>query len=74
MLSILCIIFLLWAAFKITGLIFRICGKVIGGIFGLIGYFLIGFLAVAGFGIAFICIPMIFVIGIVSIVACAAAV
>lgn len=71
MLSIISTIFLLWAVFKVTGLIFKICGKLIGGIFGLIGYLLIGVLAIAGFGLAIAFIPVIVIIGIIAIVACA---
>lgn len=74
MLSIIFTIFLLWGVFKLTGLIFKICGKIIGGIFGLIGYILIGVLAIAGFGLAVAFIPVLIVVGIVAIMACAATV
>ena len=71
MLSIIFTIFLLWGVFKLTGLIFKICGKLIGGIFGLIGYILIGVLAITVFGIAVAFVPILIVVGIVAIVACA---
>lgn len=71
MLSILFTIFLLWVVFKVTGLIFKICGKLIGGIFGLVGYLLIGALAIAGFGLAIAFIPVIVIAGIVAIIVCA---
>lgn len=74
MLSIIFTIFLLWGVFKLTGLIFKVCGKIIGGIFGLIGYILIGVLAIAGFGLAVAFIPVLIVVGIVAIMACAATV
>lgn len=74
MLSILFTIFLLWVVFKITGLIFKICGKIIGGILGLVGYIIVGCLAIAGFGLAISFIPIIIVVAIVSIIACASTV
>jgi len=74
MLSILFTIFLLWAAFKVTGFIFDICGKLIGGIVGLIGYLFIAVLAIAGFGLALAFIPVIIIVGIIAIIACASTV
>lgn len=55
-------------SFKICGFVLKLCGKLLGGIFSIIGYFLIGVLGVAGFGIAFVAIPIILVIGIATII------
>lgn len=74
MLSILFTLFLLWGVFKLTGLIFKICGKLIGGLFGLVGYILVGVLAIAGFGIAMAFVPVIITVAIIAIIVSAAAV
>ena len=43
--------------FKITAFILKIIGKAIGLVFGLIGYILLGVLAVFAFGMAMIFLP-----------------
>ena len=65
MLSIIICILVLIAMFKLTGFLFKICGKIIGAIFSLIGYVIVA--ALAGAGIAVIAIPIILIIGLCSI-------
>ena len=43
-------------------------GKLIGAAFSLFGYLLLGVLSVAGFGLAVIAVPVILVIGILSVI------
>lgn len=74
MLGYIVIIGLLVVAFKLVGLLLRICGKLLGGIFSLLGYAFIGFLAVGLFKIALVAIPIILVIGIATIAGKAAVV
>lgn len=50
--------------FKLTGLFFRICGRILGIMFSLAGYALIGILAVAVLGIALNAMPLLLLIGI----------
>lgn len=68
MFGILITIGLIVLAWKLCGWCLKICGKLIGGIFSMIGYILIAVLAVAGFGIAVFIIPVILVIGVMAIV------
>lgn len=60
LLTIFCVILL----FKLTGLFFRVCGKILGVIFSLIGYALIGMLMVTAFGIALRALPFLLLVGI----------
>ena len=53
--------------FKITAFILKIIGKVIGIVFGLVGYILLGVLAVFAFGMAMIFLPAIVVLGLLGI-------
>lgn len=55
-------------AFKLTGLVFKLLGKMLGVTFGLIGYLIIGVVGVTIFGFAIAFIPIILVIAIISIV------
>ena len=57
--------------FKITAFILKIIGKAIGIVFGLIGYILLGVLAVFAFGMAMIFLPIIVVCGLGGIIALA---
>ena len=57
--------------FKITAFILKIIGKAIGLVFGLIGYILLGVLAVFAFGMAMIFLPIIVICGLGSIIALA---
>lgn len=66
------IIALLVLAFKLVGFLLKICGKLLGGCFSLLGYAIIGAIAVGLFKIALVAIPIILVIGIATIVGKAA--
>ena len=57
--------------FKITGFILKIIGKAIGLVFGLVGYILLGVLAVFAFGMAMIFLPIIVVCGLGAVIALA---
>ena len=72
MLGFIVIIALLVLAFKFVGFLLKICGKLLGGFFGILGYALIGVIAVGLFKIAFVAIPIILVIGIATIIGKAA--
>lgn len=61
MLTIIICIILLVAMFKLTGFFLKICGKLVGAIFSVIGYMIIA--AIAGVGIAVIAIPVVLIIG-----------
>ena len=60
-------IILLMTFFKITGWILGICGKAIGIVFSIVGYLLIAVFAVVGLGLALAIIPVIFIVGLISI-------
>ena len=55
--------------FKITAFILTIIGKVFGFVFGLIGYILLGVLAVFAFGMAMVFLPIIVICGLGGILA-----
>lgn len=50
--------------FKLTGLFFRVCGKLLGIVFSLIGYALIGALVIAALGVAVNVIPLLLLVGV----------
>lgn len=54
---------------KLTGFFFKLFGKIIGLAFGLIGYILMGVLAVTVFGLATIFAPIIIIVGICAVIA-----
>ncbi len=60
-------IVLLMAVLKITGWLLGICGKVIGIVFSIVGYLLIAVFAVVGLGLAIAIVPVIFIVGLISI-------
>ena len=66
-LSTLLVIGILALMFKVTGWVFGLFGKLLGILFGGIGYILIGILAVGILGIAFFIVPIIVIVGIISI-------
>lgn len=66
--SILFTIFMFWLLLKGTGLFLRIFGRIIGIGFGLLGYLFTGIILVTVFGAAFFFIPIIFVIGLVTVI------
>ena len=57
-------IFFIVLFFKLTGLFFRICGRILGIMLSLAGYALIGIFAIAILGIALKAIPLLLLIGI----------
>lgn len=69
--GILLTILLLFLFFKFTGFLFRISGRVLGAIFSLIGYAVIGMIVVSLLGIVFF-FPLILLIGIVATIIAAA--
>lgn len=54
---------------KLAGCFFKIFGKLIGFTFGLIGYILMGVLAITVFGLATFVAPIIILVGIISLIA-----
>ena len=51
MLSLLIVILVMVVLFKVTGFMFHIAGKLLGGIFGIIGWLILGGLAISVFGL-----------------------
>lgn len=68
MFGLLFIILLLVLSFKATLFILRLAGSLLGVIFSVAGYALIGFLAVGVFSLGLIALPVILIVGIISIV------
>lgn len=68
LISILILVGVLALAFKLTGWAFRICGKILGFIFSIIGYILIGVLGVSIIGTALIVIPLVLISAIIAVV------
>lgn len=73
MLSLLIVVFMMVILFKITLFMFRIVGKILGGILGVIGWLILGGLAITVFGLALFALPIILIVGIVALIAAAAA-
>ena len=69
MFEILVLILMLFVLFKITGFFFHVAGAVLGCIFGIIGYVLLGVFYVAAFGMAIVFLPLILLIGVAVIAA-----
>lgn len=67
MVTLLVVIFLLWLFFTITGFAFRIAGKLFGFILDIIGYLILGVLAVSVLGFVVYAIPIFLLIGIAGI-------
>lgn len=67
MVTLLVVIFLLWLFFTITGFAFRIAGKLFGFILDIIGYLILGVLAVSVLGFMVYAIPIFLLIGIAGI-------
>ena len=74
MMEIIILVLMMFVLFKVTRFLFSIVGKVLGLVFGIIGYVLIGVLSVAAFGMAIIFLPIIVILGIVGIGALAGSV
>ncbi len=71
MVSLLIVILMIAALFKITIFMFHIAGKILGAILGIAGWLILGGLAVTAFGLALIALPVILIIGIIAIMAAA---
>ena len=56
----------------VTGFLFHIAGKLLGGIFGIIGWLILGGLAISVFGLALFVFPIILIVGIVALAVAAA--
>ena len=63
--GILLMILLLFLFFRFTGFLFRISGRILGAIFSLIGYAVIGMIIVSLLGMALF-LPLILIIGITA--------
>lgn len=72
MLSFLIVILVMVVLFKVTGFMFRIAGKLLGGILGIIGWLILGGLAISVFGLALFVLPIILIVGIVALIVAAA--
>ena len=72
MLSLLIVILVMVVLFKVTGFMFNIAGKLLGGIFGIIGWLILGGLAISVFGLALFVFPIILIVGIVALAVAAA--
>lgn len=72
MLSILVLVFFVIALFKLTALFFRVVGKLLGWIIGVIGWLFLAGLAVTVLGLAAIAAPVVLIIGFIALIAAAA--
>ena len=68
MLAVILTILLFGSVLKLTGFFLKLFGKLIGVAFGLIGYIIVGVLAVTVLGLATVIAPILIGIGIVAIV------
>ena len=73
LLSILVLVFFVIALFKLTALFFRVVGKLLGWIIGVIGWLFLAGLAVTVLGLAAIAAPVVLIIGFIALIAAAAA-
>ncbi len=71
MLSLLFVILLVIILFKVTGLVFHVIGTLLGWIFGILGWLLLAVLGVTVFGLALAAVPVILVIGVISLITAA---
>lgn len=65
--SILFVILMMVLMFKITVFTFKVVGKVMGWVLGIVGWLILAVLAVTAFGLTIIALPIIFVVGLFSI-------
>ncbi len=68
MISLLIVILMIVILFKLTVFMFHIVGKILGGILGIIGWLILGGLAVTAFGLALIAFPIILIFGMMAII------
>lgn len=71
MLSFLALIFFIVILFRLTVFFFQIVGKILGGIFSVIGWLVLGGLAVTIFGLAFFVLPIVLIIGVIALIVAA---
>ena len=72
MMSLLIVILFAAILFKVTGLVFRVIGTLLGWVFGIFGWLLLAALAVTVFVFALIAVPVILVVGCVALIIAAA--
>ena len=65
--SMIVVIMLMVLMFKLTLFTFRVVGKVIGWVWGILGLLMVGIRAVRGCGLAVVFLPIILVVGLFSI-------
>ena len=65
--SMIVVIFLMVLMFKLTLFTFRVVGKVIGWAWGILGWLIVGILAVTVCGLAIFFLPIILIVGLFSI-------
>lgn len=65
--SILFVILMMVLMFKITVFTFKVVGKVMGWMLGIVGWLILAVLAVTAFGLTIIALPIILVVGLFSI-------
>ena len=66
--SILFVILMMVLMFKITVFTFKVVGKVMGWMLGILGWLILAVLAVTAFGLTIIALPIILVVGLFSII------
>lgn len=71
MLTLFIVILFIVGLFKFTGFIFRIAGRLLGGILGIIGWLILGGIAVSLLGLAIYALPVILIIGIIALIVAA---
>ncbi len=53
--------------FKVTGFFLKLCGKLLGIMFSVAGYAMIGILVVGAIGLGMVIIPLVMIVGVCSI-------
>ena len=66
--SILFVILMMVLMFKISVFTFKVVGKVMGWMLGIVGWLILAVLAVTAFGLTIIALPIILVVGLFSII------
>ena len=66
--SMLFVIVLMVLMFKITVFTFKVVGKVMGWMLGIVGWLILSVLAVTAFGLTIIALPIILIVGVSSII------
>lgn len=71
-LTLLILLLVMAGLFKLTGFIFHIVGKVLGGVLSIVGWLILAAIAVTFMGLALYIIPVIIIIGIIALAVAAA--